>query len=70
MVFNIVILTAIVGLAPVLGILFSEMSDERFNFQATVFKSITVSLSLIVFLLALFRITQVVQKIKGAFPNR
>lgn len=63
MVLNIVVLSVIIGLAPLLGILFSEVHDGRYLFEATIFRNITVTISLIVFVVALCRITRVVRKI-------
>ena len=63
MVLNIVVLSVIIGLAPLLGVLFSEVEDGKYLFEAAIFRNTTVTISLIVFMVALCRITRVVRKI-------
>ena len=70
MIINIAVLSIILGFAPLFGILFSDVNDGRYFFAATLFRNVTVTLSLILFVIALFRITRIVKDIKGAFPNR
>ena len=67
---NIAVLTIILGFAPLFGILYSDVNDGRYFFAATLFRNVTVTLSLILFMIALCRITRIVKDIRGAFPNR
>ena len=46
------------------------MHNGKYLFEATIFRNSTVTISLLVFVIALCRITRVVRKIRGAFPNR
>lgn len=64
------LLIIILGIIPLLGTLYSSVHDARYMFQASVFRNMCVTVSLIVFIVALCRITSVVRGLKSAFPNR
>ena len=67
---NVGVLTCILGFSPLFGILFSNADSGRYVFAATLFRNVTVTISLIIFVIALFKIKKVVKDIRGAFPNR
>ena len=66
---NLPVLVVCFTIAPIIAI-FVGSDDYHYFYQASVFQTVFVIMSLMIFTLALFRINKTVKGIEGAFQNR